>query len=157
MKQNIALIKTETYAYPGSKAFRPSEAFPEYLFKQDISEEPNQVYPMLREGLRLLGYDREHYGTEAWNPLGKLIAPGDHVVVKPNMVMDVNPSGEGTDCLYTHPSVVAAVVDYVLIALKGKGKIIIGDAPMQECNFERLVSESGYRELCRFIKNRCRE
>ena len=32
--------------------------------------------------------------------------------------MDYNPTGEGVECLYTQPSIVAAIVDYVIIALK---------------------------------------
>ena len=71
--------------------------------------------------------------------------------------MDVNANAAGgTDCLYTQPAVVAAVLDYVLIALQGHGQIIIGDAPMQECNFVRLVEESGYRQLVEHYQERLR-
>ena len=113
---------------------------------------------MVREGFRLMGYDSGHYGTSAWNPLGEIIVPGNTVVIKPNMVMDVNHiEKEGTDCLYTQPSVVAAVLDYVIIALKGKGRIIVGDAPMQECKFDRLVEESGYLQLIKYLQEKLKD
>ena len=73
------------------------------------------------------------------------ILPGMTVLIKPNMVMDVNEIQEyGTDCLYTNVSVLKPVVDYVLNKLEGKGKIFIGDAPMQECKFDRI---KGYADL----------
>ena len=31
--------------------------------------------------------------------------------------------------------------------------IIIGDAPMQECNLEKLLEESGYNEMMEWYRN----
>ncbi len=151
---NIALTVTSCYSYPQKETlFRPDTAYPEYYFGTDhVSEEKNEVYNAVRESLHLLGLDAEHYGTSEWNPLVDFVKPSDTVLIKPNLVMDVNRSGMGTDCLYTQPSVVAPMVDYVLIALRGQGKIVIGDAPMQECNFEKLIIESGYKELVEWYR-----
>lgn len=100
------------------------------------------------EGLfGIMKLDEEHKNSEDWNPLSKYITPGDKVLIKPNLVMDYNQSNEGTECLYTQAEVVDAVLDYVCKALGGKGSIIVGDAPMQECNFEKLISESGYKSM----------
>src|ERR1039457_2770624 len=79
------------------------------------------------------------------NPPGQLIHPGDSVVLKPNWVMHNNSSGQGTDCLITNPSVITAVLDYVLRA--SPGKVIVGDAPIQGCNLDRLMQEGGYMEI----------
>ena len=49
-------------------------------------------------------------------------------------------------------SVVAAVLDYVLIALQGHGQIILGDAPMQDCDFNRLMHESGYLDMVHYYQ-----
>lgn len=150
------LIKKEVYSYPDKESlFRPSEAYPEYPFAQELSRTENPVYDMVRQGLRMMGLDRENFGKPEWDPLGAFVKPGNTVLIKPNMVMDVNPNGEGTECLYTQPPVVAAVADYVIIALHGTGKIIIGDAPMQECNFENLLETSGYGSLLEFYKQHC--
>lgn len=152
---NIAIVKSEKYTYPQQNSnFRPSKRYPEYIFGDQISAKDNHVYEMVRNSFILLEYDKSNINLKSWNPLKDFINPGNTVLIKPNMVMDINENKEsGVDCLYTHPSVVAAVIDYVLIALKGKGKIIIGDAPMQECNFDNLIKKSGYLSLLDFYRH----
>ncbi len=101
-----------------------------------------------------MNYDNENFGTEQWNPLKHLIKPGNTVLIKPNLVMDVNllPQ-EGVECLYTQPGVVVPVIDYVILALQGSGKIVLGDAPMQECNFNNLI-QCGYNDIIQFYKSK---
>lgn len=113
----------------------------------------NKLYDDVRQLFHLYHMDDENYGTEEWNPLGEIIEPGCKVVLKPNLVMDFNASKEGTDCLFTQPSFLAPVLEYTIIALKGKGMITIGDAPMQECNLDKLLDQSGYREMLSFFIN----
>lgn len=128
--------------------FRPSTVYPEYPFGTElIGSQSNTVYAGVRELFVLCGLDAEHFGTRAWNPLGCFIKPGMSVLVKPNLVMHVNPTGNDTDCLYTNPSIIAAVIDYVVIALQGEGRIVLADAPMQSCDFNVLAEESGLRKL----------
>ena len=105
--------------YPFGGAFGPSEAYPEYPFAEEtLSAQKNDIYQIVREGLIRMGLDSEHVGQPEWNPLGDIITPGDYVLLKPNMVLHENRRKEnGTDCLITHPSVVRAVLDYVVIAL----------------------------------------
>lgn len=135
----VALVKTDKYSYPSTG-----------IFKKDTG---NHVYNMVCEGFKMMGLDEENYGTDEWNPLKDLIEPGNTVVIKPNWVMDVNPNGLGTECLYTQPSVVAPVIDYVMVALKGRGKIVVGDAPMQECNFDNLMKTSGYDKMLQYYES----
>lgn len=151
-KYNVAIAYTDKKYYPKVPPFFPSEKYPEYIFSEDISDE-NSVYDQVRTSFYLLGMDAEKFGTCEWNPLKDLISPGNTVLIKPNLVMDHNPSGDGTDCLFTHPSVVKPVIDYVIIALNGYGKIVIGDAPMQECDFNNLINTSGYKTLIDYYKN----
>lgn len=151
----VVIKQAKIKNYPSKQnLFRPNELYPEYLFPEDLSKETNLVYPMIRDALVMMGFDTNHFGTCCWNPLGELIKPGDNVLIKPNLVLDKNASGCGNDCLYTNPSLVAAIVDYVLIALKGSGRIIIGDAPLQECSFEKLSMESGYAEMVAYYKTK---
>lgn len=151
-----SLYHDENMIYPQMGApFRPGTAYPEYPFAADeVSAIPNAVYNGVRETMRLAGLDAENYGTAAWNPLGAYIEPGMRVLVKPNLVMHVNPTGNGTDCLYSHPSVIAAVIDYIAIALEARGSIILADAPMQSCDFDALVVQSGLRELVSWYRSR---
>lgn len=77
--------------------------------------------------------------------IGQIIKPGMNVLIKPNLVMDINHNIDGgTDCLYTQAEVVEPVLSYVIECLCGQGSIVIGDAPMQECVFENIV---GYKQL----------
>ena len=137
----------EKAQYSGELNWSPSQAYPEYPF-HDLSKERNPAYELIREGFHALGMDAEHFGTGEWNPLGDMIRPGMTVLLKPNWVMHRNddPSHD-MSCMVTHPSVIRAVLDYVVIALKGTGKIIVGDAPIQLCDFDALQKNMGYDRL----------
>lgn len=107
-----------------------------------------EIYHSVEEGFHLLGLDGDHYGSKLWNPLGdQLISSGDTVLIKPNLVMDKNGGGFGTECLYTQVEVVKPVLDYVIRALNGHGKIYIADAPLQDCDFGKLAAQSGYQAM----------
>lgn len=154
MQPDVVIYETEKKQYPSKMyLFRPSERYPEYDF-DELAEVENDVYNSVREAIHLFGYDNEHYGTKEWNPFGAFINENIKVLIKPNLVMDYNRSGEGTDCLYTNPSVIAPIIDYVIKAQKGKGHIIIGDAPMQECKFDILIKESGLEDLITFYRSK---
>lgn len=155
IEEKIAVVSVDKIVYPSNASlFRPGRPYAEYLWKNEISEYENYVYDAVRNAFKELGLDKERYGTCEWNPLGDYIKTGNSVLIKPNMVMHNNLSGNGNECLYTHPSVVAAVIDYVVIALKGNGKIIVGDAPMQECNWNDLIENSGYSKLCEWYSSK---
>lgn len=142
MREGLSIVFREGAAYPSHRdAYAPSKSYPEYTGK--TAAEDNPVYDMVREGFRMLRMDAAHMDTSAWNPLGEIIRPGDTVLLKPNFVMHENLTG-GLDCLVTHPSVIRAVLDYVLIATKGSGIIIIGDAPVQSCDFNALLRNTHY-------------
>lgn len=146
MRQGIAIIHEENSIYPSPVCrYAPSRAYPEYR-GVEVSPEENHIYDMIREGFRTLRMDEAHMDTPDWNPLGEIIRPCDTVLLKPNFVMHRNPAG-GMDCMVTHPSVLRAVTDYVLIATKGQGKIIVGDAPVQSCDFEQLLKNAHYDVL----------
>lgn len=140
--------------YPDSRwGFCPGQSYPEYQY-EEIAGEENVIYDAVRCIFIDMGYDIQHVGSEEWNPLGFLIKPGQTVLIKPNMVLHKNQKeNEGLDCLITHPSLVRAVADYVLIALKGSGHLIIADAPLQQCDFDAMLHNSGYDKLIEFYKS----
>ena len=98
----------------------------------------------LRNLLHLAQLDPERFGTAQWNPLESWLGAGQRFVIKPNWVHHLNASGQGLDCLVTHSSVIEAVVEYV--ALTHPSGIIVGDAPIQSCDFVRLLDQSGWNE-----------
>ena len=147
-------IQNDYIDYPvPSFGYSPSKKYPEYKL-ETVSDVPNPIYDLIRQGLHYLQFDNDNYGKNTWNPLSHIIKPGDTVVVKPNMVRHHNPNPEsGINCVVTHPSLVRAVLDYVLIALKNNGKVIIADAPLQDCDFELMKERSGYNHLFEFYKS----
>lgn len=145
--RNLYIEHRPEAAYSYVPPFNPSCNYPEYPWGADcVAELRNDVYDMVRETLRQLGLDADKFGTPAWNPFGSFIAPGMTVLVKPNMVLSWHPAGNdpSLDTMITNPSVVRAVLDYVSIALKGSGTIIVGDAPLQSCDFDNLIDHMGY-------------
>jgi uncharacterized protein (DUF362 family) len=116
-------------------------------------EGPNQVYRAVRESLRLLALDAARDGAADWDPLGGVIHPGDTVVVKPNFVREFRESSpEHADCLITHGAIIRAVLDYALIALSGRGRLIVADAPHNDADFEALKRITGIDAIAEFYR-----
>lgn len=74
------------------------------------------------------------------NPFEGIIERGMTVLLKPNWVTHENLSGQANDCLVTHPALIEAVLKELLKARPGR--VIIGDAPVQMCDFDRLVPDA---------------
>ncbi len=74
-------------------------------------------------------------------PFGKMVPRGARVLVKPNLVLHENEGPWGIVPLVTHLSLIRAVVEGVLRA--EPSEVLIGDAPLQGCDFDRLLSITG--------------
>jgi len=140
--------------YPSVPPFHPSEAFPELPLSSNITRDHNGVYAAVREAFHRLNLDIAQFGTSGWNPLGGIIKPGDRVAVKPNFVLHFNSSGGDITPVVTHGSVLRAVLDYVVIALKGSGSITVGDAPHGNADFDRIVDVNGAREVVEYFREK---
>ena len=134
--------------------YSPGNHYPEYPFGDEAyAVEPNPAYEGVRNALQLLKLDEEHCGQKAWNPLGVIIRPGNTVVLKPNFIRDFRETQAGHEgCLITHGSIIRAVLDYVHIALDGKGRIIIADAAQNDADFDAIRRISGLDELQEFYR-----
>lgn len=138
-------------AYPSVPPFNPSQQYPEYPFKSIETKEINKVYASVRQALYELNLDLEHYGTPEWNPLGDIVKPGSKIAIKPNFVRDFHETNGNIFSVITHGSVIRAIADYALIALKGKGSLIIADAPQCDAGpFENLLSLTGLDKVQEF-------
>jgi len=153
--RNVAVFKTLDTTYPTVKPYHPSEKYPEIRY-DILTGEQNNTFASVRETLALLDLDRVNYGKSTWNPFGVFIKPDDIVVIKPNLVSHYNwgyrKGLTDTDSLITHGSVIRAVIDYVVIALSGKGKIIIGDSPIQSSSWDDLMEMIGFKEMKLFFE-----
>lgn len=155
MKATVAFEHRDCFQYPSEKyGYAPSVKYPEYCW-EDIAQERNEVYDMVRSTLHLYGLDQENFETPAWNPLGDIIKPGDTVLIKPNWVMHYNEnSSGGLDCLFTNTSITRAMIDYVSLALNGSGKIYVADSAMPDCNFDQFVKVAHLDVLKRSCEER---
>jgi uncharacterized protein (DUF362 family) len=153
MNSPAAILSDPALNYPGSSPFSPDIRYPEYPF-EELDSEHNYVYENIRQLFHQLDFDKEHYGLRSWNPLGKFIKPGSFVVIKPNWVNHVNPIEIHISALISHSSLIRVILDYVLIALNGSGQVIIGDAPIQSCDFDALIRKSKIDEVVSFLKKR---
>ncbi len=148
----VALDTSNCYGYPDAP-FNPPEVFPEFSSSNLINEidTNNKVYGKVRNVLKSLELDKERLDTNEWNPLSELVKINDNVVIKPNLVLDSHPFGEkGTLCTITHASVIRPVIDYIILATKGKCNITICDAPLQSADWENLIEKSGLYSLSNY-------
>lgn len=99
----------------------------------------NVVSRALRDIAELLSW-----GTPALGPFGAVIPAGSRVVVKPNWVLHRNHGPWGIEPLLTHASLIRAVVDDLLLA--EPATVLVGDAPIQGCDFEQLMAVTGMGE-----------
>jgi uncharacterized protein (DUF362 family) len=91
-------------------------------------------------GLQRLG-DFLEWSEVGRGPFGSAIPRGARVVVKPNWVLHENRGPWGLDPLVTDPELIKRIVEGVLAA--GPSRVLVGDAPLQGCDLERLLSATG--------------
>lgn len=137
----VAATFTGLTGYPTDAPYHPPEKYPEYP-GNDI-DPTNLVYEGVRRTLYNLGLDRENFNTPDWNPLKGMISPGMTVFVKPNTVRHYHVLGKDIFSVITHGSVVRAMLDYVRIALKDEGKVIVGDSQTVWGCYESAQALSG--------------
>jgi len=155
----VAVVQDETVRrYPEDPPFSPARYYPEYPFPKaklaDNESDPlrGAVYKMVRDLLMNLPLDDKHKGSAGWNPLGGLVKPGGTVLIKPNWVSDKNVRTGDVRGVITHGSVIRAMLDYALIAVGPKGRIIVGDAPIQQADFDAIVKLAGVDEVLKFYR-----
>ncbi|MCL4553147.1 MAG: DUF362 domain-containing protein, partial [Candidatus Marsarchaeota archaeon] len=147
----VGIVRAGAEGYPTQGAFSPSRAFEEYPFAGEISSTENHVYSAVRDLFVSLGMDGSNHGTPCWNPLGDLVKPNDSVVIKPNLVVSDHPLGAaGVRSTIVNGSIIRAVIDYVLIALKGTGRITIADSPIKDTDFQKALQISGLDNVLSF-------
>ena len=86
------------------------------------------------------------------SPFGKVIPKGARVLIKPNLVLHQNEGSGGLDCLVTHASVIRAAVEAALRA--DAAEVVVGDAPIQGCDFGALVDSMGLRAWAQEVSAR---
>jgi uncharacterized protein (DUF362 family) len=119
-----------------------------FVPKVSIARLPSCSYPQGADGDNPVSAALGRLATEmGWanenGPFGGVIPNGARVLIKPNLVLHRNEGPGGTECLVTHPSLIRAAVDAALQSRAGE--VLVGDAPIQGCDFDVLMQESGLR------------
>ena len=132
--------------------FSPDEPYPEYSLGL-VSKSPNLVYAAVRKCFADAGLDRNNFGKSTWNPLGAYISPGNRVFLLCNFVQQKIGAipDEFIFAKCTHGSVIRAVIDYVMIALRGEGNISYGNAPLQSCDWNAVIEQTGAFQVQKFF------
>jgi uncharacterized protein (DUF362 family) len=152
----ISIVMDPSIAYPDSSDFfSPNTAYPEYVFDH-LAIQPNRVYEAVRRVFSQAGLDRSRYGSPDWNPLGEFIKPGSRVFVLCNFVNHRRPGESLSDfsSKCTHGSVLRAVLDYVLSAVGAEGQVHFGNAPLQSCNWDAILCETGAKRVEQFYQGK---
>ena len=105
----------------------------------EAGHEPVRMRGLLERLGKVMGWHDEARGS-----LAAVVRPGDRVLLKPNWVLHRNSAGLGTDELITHHSLIIAAAEAALAA--GAARVLVGDAPVQGCDFERMLAIGQLRE-----------
>ena len=92
------------------------------------------------------------WDTGTASVFGEVIPSGARVLVKPNWVSHANQGPWGLDPLITNSALVRETVQAVLQTKAAE--VVVGDAPLQLCDFKRLVQDSGVRQWAESLEGR---
>lgn len=135
--------------------FFPPDRFIELeKWQTECVDDTNKVYEFIRKTLHNMRLDRDNIGTKNWSPFKDFIKEGDFVFVKPNLVIHNNGGESDIRAVVTHASVIRPIIDYCLLALNGTGKIVVGDAPQANADFEKIVERNGLKDLVKWYKSK---
>lgn len=148
----VSVVRRQGARYPDRGDYwSPSIRYPEYRWPH-ISMRPNAVYDLVRASFAEAGLDAKSYGTPEWNPLGEYIRAGSRVFVLCNFVYHRR-AGESEaefQAKCTHGSVLRPVLDYVLKAVGDCGQVAFGNAPLQSCDWDLVMDQTGGADLADF-------
>jgi Predicted ATP-grasp enzyme len=151
----ISILIDPDLQYPdAADHFSPDERFPEYRYEH-VAGRPNAIYGALRNVFIQSGLDAEHLGTPLWNPLGDFIQPGSRVFLLCNFMQERRPDEPLEDfrSRCSHGSVIRALADYILIATGDDGRVSIGNAPIQFCDWEAVLRDTETRDVLQFYQS----
>lgn len=148
-----AVFRLPSACYGTTPPFHPGAEYLEY--RGGNLGGRNDVYEGVRQLLQMLGLDQPRYGTAKWNPLGVIVRPGDKVVVKPNLISHAHRHlSDEWEQVITHGSLIRAVVDYVMIALEGRGEIYIADGPQLDADWDEIMRRTGIQQICDWYQSK---
>src|SRR5215468_4490689 len=132
-KGGIAIMKPSGEMLTNPSVALAALSSPAYTDESAPGGEIQQALGRVANELRWSDEDR--------GPFGRMIPRGARVLIKPNLVLHENEGPWGIEPLVTHQSLIQSVVRGALRA--GPSEVLVGDAPLQGCDFQRLLSVTG--------------
>ena len=86
------------------------------------------------------------------DPFAEWLKPGGTVVLKPNWVMHTEEKKDNSEALLTNTALIRHVIECAARGLKNQGRIIVGDAPLQSCDFDRMMQFTRVPELMELLR-----
>jgi uncharacterized protein (DUF362 family) len=148
----VAVEFFESKNYPRDIPFNPPKKYPEYTGSE--LDPNNKIYDHVRQILYKSGLDKENFNKPDWNPFKDIVNPGMTVFVKPNTVRHYHMDGKEVLSIIIHASVVRPILDYILIALKGAGRIIIGDSQVLFGRFKEAYSAAQIDKMLDYVREK---
>jgi uncharacterized protein (DUF362 family) len=141
-----------TKDYPREVPFNPPVKYPEY--EGNELDPNNKIYDHVRQMLFKSGLDKENFNKPNWNPFKDIVKPGMHVFLKPNTVRHYHMDGKEVFSIIIHASVMRPILDYVLKALNGSGRIVIGDSQVLFGRFKEAYSISQIDKMLDWVREK---
>lgn len=147
-RTTVAVARRAGVRYPAEGAYGPPHAAVEIEGAGRWPENP--VYGLVREALLAAGCDASRVGSPAWNPLADFVASGDRIHILPNFVSHRRGFEHDAETFFaktTHASVLQPVIDYAIKAAGSPGAVSLGNAPIQGCDFQKVLADTGTSPL----------
>lgn len=138
----IAVITHPHLVYPAEPPFHPTAPPPELPAENGGSQ--NEAYAAVRQAFLDAGLDAGRAGTPDWNPLGEFVEKNRKVFILPNFVYHRR-TGENRSEFFakcTHAAVLRPIIDYALKAVGPGGRVEFGNAPVQSCDWDRVLRDT---------------
>lgn len=101
------------------------------------NEQQQHLVEVLRDLLVSLGYSRK-------KPFSHMINSESLIVLKPNWVYHTNFNDKEFLGTCTHPSIIFSIAELIAESINEVGVIVIGDAPIQSCDFSKLLENLNF-------------
>ena len=148
----VAVEFFESKNYPREVPFNPPVKYPEYDGNE--LDPNNKIYDHVRQILFKAGMDKENFNKPNWNPFKDVVKPDMHVFVKPNTVRHYHMDGKEVFSIIIHASVMRPILDYILKALNGSGKIVIGDSQVLFGRFDEAYEISQIDKMLDWVREK---
>ena len=136
MNENIVCVNQTKY-------FSYTKKFP---FESIENDGDNYLNTEIKNILKI--FIKNHHNNKYF---GKYIDSCKNIVIKPNLVKEGNLKNKKEwESVITHPSIVKAVIDLLIMSLKKETNIIVADAPQADSSWEKIMERTKLDKLIEY-------